>query len=710
MDLWMRERIFSFATVIMRVPPLFVIDELLRIGLGLTQETVVFNGTEHGPMMESQDGGAIESTIDTAGYLVFNTKNWSGIYSHETSYSSYCNHMFLMTVLRFLACCFGCAAATCTFMLWTKQLIILYLYLISVGVVFVSYWSNVSTIDAITTYLSSKEDGGSVLADVLNLQFTQLMSNGPGIMIIQNIILQSVLAHLYCYIHLAPKNPHLQKILIYSFTLSSQVGILPLPASVMTRFPVFAALIPLAVCKYVLWCNAYNIWMTIHRGYQLGRNFITNYGLSALAETQWSRLHVPSVLRTFWILRVAEQVVQILSSDYGDESFNYYTMLKTLMVNGCETVTAVLGMTSIISVICHYIGSFFHWILLTDEDDEKSIGTVSAMLFYILALQTGLTSLDKENRLLRLCRNLCLLFTAVLHFVHSIVNPLLMSLSASHNPALHRHVRALAVCAYLIVFPAWLLSFLWSHYTISTWLLAVTVFSIEVIVKVFVSLAVYSLFLYDAYRKNFWDDLDNWIYIIRSFGNTVEFAFGIILFFNGFWILVFEAGGTIRAIMMCVHAYFNLWSEAKAGWDVFMKRRHAVNKINSLPEASKRQLDEHQDVCAICYQEMESAKITKCNHLFHGVCLRKWLYVQDRCPLCHEIMHRVPNQRDNNEAQPVEEQPRNEERERDNEIGNDREEASGYILSQMNSQNDSDSPRTSPSTTNPRREQAVEER
>lgn len=35
---------------------------------------------------------------------------------------------------------------------------------------------------------------------------------------------------------------------------------------------------------------------------------------------------------------------------------------------------------------------------------------------------------------------------------------------------------------------------------------------------------------------------------------------------------------------------------------------------------------------------MYSAKITRCRHFFHGVCLRKWLYVQDRCPLCHEIM------------------------------------------------------------------------
>lgn len=40
---------------------------------------------------------------------------------------------------------------------------------------------------------------------------------------------------------------------------------------------------------------------------------------------------------------------------------------------------------------------------------------------------------------------------------------------------------------------------------------------------------------------------------------------------------------------------------------------------------------------------MSTAKITRCRHYFHGVCLRKWLYVQDRCPLCHEIiMHQEP--------------------------------------------------------------------
>lgn len=136
----------------------------------------------------------------------------------------------------------------------------------------------------------------------------------------------------------------------------------------------------------------------------------------------------------------------------------------------------------------------------------------------------------------------------------------------------------------------------------------------------------------------------------RLIGGMIEFVFGVVLFFNGFWVLSFEGGGAIRAIMMGVHAYVNLWCEAKAGWHTFSKRRTALRKINSLPEASEDQLKELADVCAICYQEMENAKITNCKHYFHSICLRKWLYVQDRCPLCHEILHNLNISKEQNKS------------------------------------------------------------
>ncbi|CAH2217765.1 jg12057 [Pararge aegeria aegeria] len=534
----------------------------------------------------------------------------------------------------------------------------------SIGLVFISYWTNVSAIKQIQTLLDadSAHHSTSILEDLLNLNIRNLLDlEGPGILVIQNLAIQFLLAILFRNVHLGPRQPTIQKFLPMSFMAPSFFAMIPLPPNLLHHSPAFSTLLPLFLVKYVLWSSSYDVAQVIYAGYQHGRLFISHNGLSALVETEWMRLNVPCVLRVFWVMRVAEHAILLLMESYdevADEGLKVSTLIavqslaslaKSLLVTGCETITAVLGMTSVISFFCHYIGNFFQWILLTEEEEDKSIGTVSAILFYILALQTGLTSLNPEKRFIRLCRNFCLLFTALLHFLHNIVNPMLMSLSASRNPSTHRHVRALGVCAFLIMFPITLLVYLWSQHSISTWLLAVSAFSVEVIVKVVVSLMIYSLFLIDANRNTFWEQLDDYVYYIRAFGNTIEFCFGIFLFFNGAWILLFESGGAIRAVMMCIHAYFNIWCEARAGWSVFMKRRTAVNKINSLREASADQLHRLDDVCAICYQEMHSAKITRCNHFFHGMCLRKWLYVQDRCPLCHDILYRLDN-KENSEA------------------------------------------------------------
>lgn len=526
----------------------------------------------------------------------------------------------------------------------------MYMFLASLAIVFVSYWANML---AIKQVVALSANSNSILEDILNLNFTHLFDlHGAGMILLQNYMIQFILATVFYAISLGPRHRVLQYSLPWSFTVPSLIATLPLPDAVLHHAPVFATLLPLAINYYMIWMTFESIMRLVSKTYHKAKSYAANFGISALIEREWLRLNVPSVLRLFWILRVIEHAILLLMDKYelSDESFKISTLLavqtlasmaKSLLITGCETVTAVLGMTSVISFFCHYIGNFFQWVLLTDDDEDRNIGTVSAILFYILALQTGLTSLNPEKRFVRLCRNFCLLFAALLHFVHNIVNPMLMSLSASHNPSMQRHVRALCVCAFLVIFPVLLLFYLWSNHVISTWLLAVSAFSIEVIVKVVVSLMIYSLFLIDAYRSKFWEELDDYVYYIRAFGNTVEFCFGIFLFFNGAWILLFESGGAIRALMMCIHAYFNIWCEARAGWSVFMKRRTAVNKINSLPEASDLQLQSLDDVCAICYQEMSSAKITKCNHYFHGVCLRKWLYIQDSCPLCHEILYKI---------------------------------------------------------------------
>lgn len=88
----------------------------------------------------------------------------------------------------------------------------------------------------------------------------------------------------------------------------------------------------------------------------------------------------------------------------------------------------------------------------------------------------------------------------------------------------------------------------------------------------------------------------------RCVGRALEFLVGFFLLCNSAFILIFESGGAIRAVLVALHAYFNLWCEARAGWKTFSRRRTAVHKISSLQTVTS--LEQLDDVCAICFHEL----------------------------------------------------------------------------------------------------------
>ncbi|XP_011615147.1 E3 ubiquitin-protein ligase RNF139 isoform X2 [Takifugu rubripes] len=397
--------------------------------------------------------------------------------------------------------------------------------------------------------------------------------------------------------------------------------------------------------------------------YLLVRHMYRIYGLQLLLEDTWKRIRFPDVLRVFWLSRITAQgmilvyVVQVArqesskttggTMDGSSHSQGYmsnwevlWDLTSNLIISGCDSTLTVLGMSAVISSVAHYLGLSILAFIGSTEEEDKRLGFVAPVLFFILALQTGLSGLDPEERLVRLSRNMCLLLTAILHFIHGMTDPVLMSLSASHVSSVRRHFPVLLVSMALFVLPVVLSYSLWHHYALNTWLFAVTAFCVELCLKVVVSLTVYGLFMVDGFSNVLWEKLDDYVYYVRSTGNIIEFLFGVIMFGNGAYTMMFESGSKIRACMMCLHAYFNIYLQAKNGWKTFINRRTAVKKINSLPEVYGDQLRDIDDVCAICYQEFSSsARITPCHHYFHTLCLRKWLYIQDTCPMCHQRVY-----------------------------------------------------------------------
>lgn len=91
-----RERILSFADVVMRVPPLFIIDELLRIGLGLPNDNIVLKN-EFG--LKTTNLSNIASSISTVTTDSFPMEQFD---LTHVAYKTY-----LIIVFKFLCCCTG---------------------------------------------------------------------------------------------------------------------------------------------------------------------------------------------------------------------------------------------------------------------------------------------------------------------------------------------------------------------------------------------------------------------------------------------------------------------------------------------------------------------------------------------------------------------------------------------------------------------------
>lgn len=83
-------------------------------------------------------------------------------------------------------------------------------------------------------------------------------------------------------------------------------------------------------------------------------SFIRTEGVMAFAEAEWLRLNIPMIFRCFWMCRLGIHVYIYLATSESDawaDVDNLKTLLKIVLIRGCETLPAILGMSSIFSWI-----------------------------------------------------------------------------------------------------------------------------------------------------------------------------------------------------------------------------------------------------------------------------------------------------------------------------------------------------------------------
>ncbi|KAM9782183.1 RING finger protein 145-like isoform X2 [Syngnathus typhle] len=314
-------------------------------------------------------------------------------------------------------------------------------------------------------------------------------------------------------------------------------------------------------------------------------------------------------------------------------------LFLTSVAECCSTPYSLLGLVFTVSFIAlgvltlckFYLQGYRAFI----NDNTMHRGMTEGITLLILAVQTGLIELQVIHRAFLLSIILFIVVASILQSMLEIADPIVLALGASRDRSLWKHFRAVSLCLFLLVFPAYMAYMICQFFHMDFWLLIIISSSILTSLQVLGTLLIYVLFMVEEFRKAPVENMDEVIYYVNGTYRLLEFLVAVCVVCYGVSETVFGEWSVMGGTIILVHSYYNVWLRAQLGWQSFLLRRDAVNKIKSLPTASPAQLQRHNDICAICYQDLSSAVITPCSHFFHAGCLKKWLYVQETCPLCH---------------------------------------------------------------------------
>ncbi|XP_041657433.1 RING finger protein 145-like [Cheilinus undulatus] len=381
----------------------------------------------------------------------------------------------------------------------------------------------------------------------------------------------------------------------------------------------------------------YNLAKTAYR--ELAQ-VVEVYGLLALGMSLWNQLVLPVLFMCFWLLLFALQIYSYFSTrDQPTSRERLLFLFLTSIAECCSTPYSLLGLVFTVSFIALGVLTLCKFYLqgyrAFMNDNTMHRGMTEGITLLILAVQTGLIELQVIHRAFLLSIILFIVVASILQSMLEIADPIVLALGASRDKSLWKHFRAVSLCLFLLIFPAYMAYMICQFFHMDFWLLIIISSSILTSLQVLGTLLIYVLFMVEEFRKAPVENMDEVIYCVNGTYRLLEFLVAVCVVCYGVSETVFGEWSVMGSTIILVHSYYNVWLRAQLGWQSFLLRRDAVNKIKSLPTASNTQLEQYNDICAICYQDMNSAVITPCSHFFHAGCLKKWLYVQETCPLCH---------------------------------------------------------------------------
>ena len=213
----------------------------------------------------------------------------------------------------------------------------------------------------------------------------------------------------------------------------------------------------------------------------------------------------------------------------------------------------------------------------------------------------------------------------------------MLAFAAMANVTLSMHARCLVLASILTITPFLISFMLMTFLPMDLWFVLIISNCLLTSVRTISTTILYFLHIAENKSESPWERFDDLIFSCRILTHFAELLLALFVVFYGIYTSFVLGKWTVFSfLVLFIHSYFNVWRKLKTCINAIRTRDAASKKINEFEKPTKEQLLKKSDVCMICLGEMsKDARVTTCNHYFHGFCLKKWLFIKPVCPLCY---------------------------------------------------------------------------
>ena len=254
---------------------------------------------------------------------------------------------------------------------------------------------------------------------------------------------------------------------------------------------------------------------------------VMTFGWLDLLIYHWRRIDLGHVLMVTWLIKFVGRFSLLLKH-------GFLIAIAGSLVDCFDNLQDLAGASIVIGAAANLTLDFINKLLKGDlerpMEDRHQEAWNDSISFFLLAIQVGLTTLPKPERLMLIGLIMFVTISLLLQSAYELTEPALMSLGATYTGVFDsKHLCTLAVCALILILPGYMIIVLCQLFSFDAWLFVIISSNLVTIVQIMGALVVYALFVSNVHSESQVKDLDDYVYYINAGSKVFEFLVAVVV-------------------------------------------------------------------------------------------------------------------------------------------------------------------------------------